>query len=320
MLFKRLSSFASSLKTAKTVGSAGRRRYDLPLARSAGSGFLVLLVGMMTLLAVLALAASFLLGALGDRWTSGLEGKATIEIPATGADGKLVPRDRLDGQARRIAEYLRAQSAIASAEILDKNDVAALVGPWLGQGASADDIPLPVLIALEIKEGDSEKLAAFEKRIRAIAPQARIDTHAQWLSGILRLVGALGFAAALMVGLTALSTVVAVAGGVRSRMAEHRSDIEILHLMGSGDSYIARQFQRHAGALALKGSLGGLAAAALAIVVIGALSGDTRESILPDFSLSAFDIAAMAAVVPAAIGIAWLAARWSVLKALADMP
>lgn len=308
-------------RTERTVGAAKRRRYDLPLSHSVGSAFLVLLVGMMTFLALLALSASFALGAMGQRWTSGLENKATIEIPATESDGKIVPPERLDAQSRRIAEYLAAQGVVTSHEILKREDVARLVEPWLGGSArSLEGIPLPALIALTVDSTQDAQIEALEKHLRALVPRARIDTHRQWLSDLLDLTHALKFASALLVGLTVLATVVAVAGGVRSRMAENRTDIEILHMMGAGDDYISRQFQRHAATLALKGSLGGLAAAAIALFAIGLLAGETQENILPDFSLSLFQMIAMAASAPVAIALAWFSARWSVLRTLAGMP
>lgn len=309
-------------KGERTIGAAEKRRYDLPLAHSAGSGFLVLLIGMMTFLAVLSLAASFLLGALGSRWSSGLEGRATVEIPATDARGNILPPAKIEDFARRIADYLRAQSAVKSVEILDKKDISALVAPWLGESSPEQlgGMPLPALIALETNDISQEKIAALEKRIRAIAPGARIDAHRDWLSDILRLTGALGFAAILLTGLTAFATVVAVAGGVRSRMAEYKSDIEILHLMGAGDAYIARQFQRHAGRLAFAGSCGGLVVSALSIYIIGLISGQTRDAMIPDFSLGVLDVFLMASVLPASVAIAWFSARWSVLRALAGMP
>lgn len=317
-----LSSLKLLPKPEKTLGAAEKRRYDLPLARSAGSGFLVLLIGMMSFLAILSLAAAFVLGALSHRWTSGLEGMATVEIPATDANGKILPPARIEDFSRRIADYLSAQSAVKSVDILDRKEISALVAPWLGGGSPEQigGMPLPSLIALEMNDAGPEKVAALEKKIRAIAPGARIDAHRDWLSDILRLTGALGFSAILLIGLTAFATVVAVAGGVRSRMAEHKSDIEILHLMGAGDAYIARQFQRHAARLALGGSCGGLVAAMLAIYIIGRISGQTRDAMIPDFSLGLADIALMAAILPASIAIAWFSARWSVLRSLAGMP
>ena len=52
----------------KALGVAqGRRVYDLPLNRASGTGFLVLLIALMTFLAMLALSASFALSAMTTR-------------------------------------------------------------------------------------------------------------------------------------------------------------------------------------------------------------------------------------------------------------
>lgn len=308
-------------RAEKTIGAAERRRYDLPLAHSEGTGFLMLLIGLMTFLAVLILAASLVLGALGARWTSGLEGRATVEIPATDAKGKIMPAAERDKVARRIADYLGAQSAVRSVDILAPEEIAALVEPWLGESASQlGDTPLPGLLALEMKDPAPETLAALDARIKAIAPQARIDDHQEWLTDLLRLTRALKSAAALLVGITALATALAVAGGVQARMAEHKSDIEILHLMGAGDTYIARQFQRHAALMAMAGAAGGVVAGGLTLCAIGAVSGQTRAALLPDFALGVGETAIIASLVPVAALLAWFTARWSVLRTLARMP
>ena len=71
-------------KPSRRLGIAQARRYDLPLHNDSGSSFLRLLLGLMALLTVLALTASFALHAMQTRWQEGLQGQITIEVPAEG--------------------------------------------------------------------------------------------------------------------------------------------------------------------------------------------------------------------------------------------
>ena len=48
----------------------GKRIYDLPLNKSEGTGFLVLLISLMSFLACISLTASFALDEVGRRWSS----------------------------------------------------------------------------------------------------------------------------------------------------------------------------------------------------------------------------------------------------------
>src|SRR5690606_32284625 len=105
-----------------------------------------------------------------------------------------------------------------------------------------------------------EALRALDMRIKAVAPDARMDTHEAWLRDLMRFTGALQFAAALLTIVIGITTATAVAGAVRARLAVHGAEVEILHLMGAADHYIARQFQRHSMVLALQGGMAGVIA------------------------------------------------------------
>jgi cell division transport system permease protein len=63
-------------------------------------------------------------------------------------------------------------------------------------------------------------------------------------------------------------------------MASNRTVIEVLHLVGAEDSYVAREFQRHFLLLGLRGAgMGGIAAAIvfLAVGLFGRVQGPTPE-------------------------------------------
>ncbi len=306
----------------KTIGKAERRRqYDLPLNKTEGAGFLVLLICLMTFLAILALAASFALAAMTDRWSSGLENQVTVEIPAETGTGDVLETNEVVRLTGRANELLAAHPAVDSTHILSREEIGALVEPWLGDELMLAQVPLPGLIAVEIREdADIRTIKMLENRLRDIHDAARIDTHEEWLTDLLRFTGALQFAAVILTLVIGLTTVTAVAGAVRSRMAVHHEEVELLHLMGARDSYISRQFQRHTLILALKGAIAGAVVGALALLAVGWVSGEMGVNLLPDFSLGTTQIAGLAAL-PAAIAlIAAVTARQTVLKVLTQMP
>lgn len=275
----------------KTLGQAkGKRRYDLPLDKSAGAGFLTLLIGLMTFLAVLALAASFTLSDMTERWSSGLENKVTVEIPAEDAAGKIRSRQEIDAVSAQAAAALEKNAAVKSVHVLDDEELGDLVKPWLGEDAPLKDIPVPGLISLELTDADAAIYQSLRADIASAAPGARLDTHETWLNDLLRFTGALQFAATLLIVVIGLTTAAAVAGAVRARMAVHHEQVELLHLMGARDRYISRQFQRHSLILGLQGSLAGMAAGGIALMLIGWTAGEMDVNLLPDFRLSMMQI------------------------------
>ena len=299
---------------------AQERRYDLPLTQSAGSGFLTLLISLMTFLAVLSLAASFALSAMTERWSSGLENRMTVEVPAQDQNGAVLSRGQVRETTDRIASMLSQHPAIAEYHVLSNEEINELIKPWLGGDILVlNDAPLPGLISVEVKKDDDQAIAMLGDAIRNISMTARLDTHQSWLEDVLRFTGAMKFAALILIIVIGITTATAVAGGVRARMAVHREEVEILHLMGAADRYISRQFQRHSMILALKGSGMGLAGGVVALLIINWLTGQMGIALLPDFRLSLGQMIVIAALPIMAGIIAIISSDRTVKAVLGDM-
>jgi len=308
-------------KQEKTLGvSRKKRRYDLPLNNDAGTGFLKLLILLMTILAMLALAASFTLSEMTDRWSSGLENKITIEIPAEDADGNLLERSNVKESTQKISKILENHPAVEEMQVMDEDDIRDLVSPWLGEDLAMNSIPVPGIISVSLQQGAEIDLERLEERLRQIAPSARIDTHENWLSSVLRFTGALQFAAALLTLVIGITTIVAVAGAAQSRLAVHKDELELLHLMGATDEYITRQLQRHTLFLSLQAALVGTLIGAAILLLIDWISGEMGVALLPDYTLSIFQKIMLTAIPVLISVIAMLTARFTVLRALAQMP
>ena len=308
-------------KNERKLGiSRGKRRYDLPLNRSAGTGFLMLLIALMTFLAVLALASSFALSAMTSRWSSGLENKVTVEIPAENKAGKILPREEITELTTAANNILKSHPSVHQTSVMTEEEIGKLIEPWLGDNLLLSKVPLPGLISVELVDGSPKTVKLLESKIQVIAPQARIDMHEQWLNDLLKFTGALQFAAAILSIVIGFTTITAVAGGVRSRMAVHHEEVELLHLMGAHDSYISKQFQRHSMILAAQGALIGMFIGLIVLFVIRWLSGEMGVNLLPNFTLSTIQISTILAL-PALIAIiATVTARQTVLKVLTQMP
>jgi cell division transport system permease protein len=304
----------------KRLGRAETRRYDLPLNKGSGTGFLTLLIGLMTFLAVLALSASFALSAMTHRWSSGLENRATVEISAKGADSKLLSPQQIKDEAAKIDSVLKSHPAVKASHILSDEEIQALVKPWLGEDLLLDNVPLPGLISVDLQNSNPDALKGLSRAIASASPNAHLDTHESWLHDLLRFTGALQFAAAILTIVIGCTAITAVAGAVKARLAVHSADVELLHLMGASDGYIARQFQRHSMMLALQGAFAGLLAGSLILLVVGWVSGRMDVNLLPDFRLEPTQIFTLSVLPLIAALLAIIAARHTVLRTLSRMP
>lgn len=295
------------------------RRYDLPLEKGQGGGFIKILIALMTFLAMLAMAATFTLSAMTDRWSSGLENKASIEIPAKDIHGALSSPDDMRQISERVFNYIKSHPAVKNVERMSEDDIAALVAPWLGEDLAFDNIPLPGIITVEFKDIEFD-IKALESRLKNIAPQAQLDTHESWLNDILQFTGALQFAAFLITIIIGVTAVIAIAGAVQSRMSVYHEELELLHLMGASDSYISKQLQRYILIISLQGAVIGGIIGGFILWIIGWLAGKMEVSLIPEFSLSAFQTAILICLPVVMAILAMITARHTVLRVLTQMP
>lgn len=317
----KLPSLSNPFARERVLGVArGKRRYDLPLSGSSSNNFLRLLIALMTVLGILALSASFALSAMTDRWAGGLQNKVSVEIPAADSGGDIIAPKLVKAMTEDAATILKDHPDVESATVMEEGQIRNLLSPWLGADMAMDSIPVPGLISVVFKDESTPDVEALEMRLREVAPQARIDTHESWLADVARFTGALQFAAALLSLIIALTTLVAVAGAVRSKLSENKEELELLHLMGSSDSYIAAQLQRHTLILAFQGGLIGVAAGAVLLFAISLVAGQMGVNLVPDFSLSGFQkFLLLLMPLPIAL-LAMGTARFTVLRVLTKMP
>lgn len=309
------------LKKDRFLGiSTAKRRYDLPLDRNAGNKFVKILVGLMTVLLMLSLSGAFALSGLAERWSSGLESKASVEIPAKDINGILLPQDKIKTATQKIALMLEDDKTIETVSVLSEAEIMELISPWLGDDIDTQTTPFPGIISITFyKQADINENALI-KRIQNIAPQARLDTHEGWLEDVLRLTGSLRFAAYIIVFVIGLTTIVAIAGAVRARLSAYKEDLELLHLMGAQDNYIARQLQRHTMILALQGSFLGFLFGLMLLGMLAWFLSSKDLSLIPDFTLSGAQKITLLLIPLIISAMAMGTARLTVLRTLKQLP
>jgi cell division transport system permease protein len=287
----------------------------LPLARDPSSRFIPWIVGFMVFLAVLALAVAMAVANAGAAWRHGLAGTVTIQVlPRAGEEA-----NGLDARTRDTLALVRAQPGIARAELLGQDRVAALLEPWLGEGASLSDLPLPRLIDVTLSDDRVFDADAFAKRLTDSVPGTSVDSHGVWLRHLTAFARAIELTAGAVVALISIAAIAVIVFATRSGLAVHREAIEILHLIGARDSYIAREFQVQALWLALKGGLIGLVLAAVTLALIYRFAARIDAALVPDLDLTLVQLVALAAIPLAAAAIGMETARRTVMGALARM-
>lgn len=311
--------FAVILKSLLRL-ALGDKGCDLPFGSDTDRNFLLLLVALMSFLAVLACAGTLSLRAMTERWSTGLENKITIEIRTQSPEGEILSPESIKLETEKVAGVLDKNPAIQNFRVMDEHEIKRLVAPWIGEDFSFEDIPMPGLIAVELKTASPEALDSLTATVTGASSAARVDTHREWLQDILRFVKTLQGVALMVALIVAVTTITAISSGVRARMAIYRNQVEILHLIGATDSYIARQFQWHAIIIALLGSLIGTLAGVAMTGLIIFISGQDSVMLVPEISMNAVNLAVFLSLPLLACIISGTTARFTVLRTLAQMP
>lgn len=287
-----------------------RPRTDLPLGDDPSSRFLAWITALMCYLAVLSLAGFLAVSTLAGRWNQSISGGLTVQIaPIEGAGAPTV-----EARTAIVLDRLRSHSGVRAAEPVPAEETARLLEPWLGPEANVGtQLPIPALIDVTVDTGfDSAGLIA---EITGSVRGVTIDDHGNWLAelrGFAHMAEAMAIAVVLVVGGVGL---MAVGFAVRAGLAIHHRVVRLLHLMGATDAYVARQFERHVLSRSLIGALTGTM---LALATLGGFSVFSGISPLALFALWQWAVFGM--VPAAAIGLAVLTARLSVLNALERLP
>lgn len=304
---ERLDLIVHWLRDAGLVAAPGAA---LALRRAGARLRLDWIVAAMAFLAALALVVDLAIGEAASRWRNTLTGSLTVEIPPS-ASGS--------GESERLARVLavlRAEPAVATATPLSRARIAELLAPWLGATDLIASLPVPQLVDVTRRPGVALDTAALGRRLNEAAAGTLVDDHRRWLDELLRLARLATLVAAGVMVVVALTAIVAVITATRAGLALHHEAIDLLHLIGAEDRYVARAFAREALILGLRGGIAGLAAAALLLALLGAIGPAVDPRWLPQFWPSALALMLLLLIPLAAGGFAAMTAHWVVLRDL----
>jgi cell division transport system permease protein len=255
---------------------------------------------VMTFLACLALGCSILADRAAERWLARATSAMSVQIIET---TQLTVEDQLPAVLREI----QATPGIGSSRVLQRDDLVALLEPWLGTGNIGEDMPLPLLIEIIPAEGKNLPSASLSARLKAVAPGARLDTHGRWRETLEGTAKALELFAALVLAMVTLATATVILFATRAGLLANEEILNVLHQIGAQDGYISRRFEGHFVRVVSLAAIAGLAAALVFFYALGGLLAEARD---PSFLIY------LTPLPLAAIVLSWQVTRRYVLRNL----
>lgn len=274
--------------TASRIPGVPLPHFDTALVpRNSISGrALVAVVAIMTFLASLTTGAVILVGSAASAWQSDVAREVTIQvIPAPGRD--------MDATVQKAAALARNFPGISEVLPYSKEQSTKLLEPWLGSGLTLDELPVPRLIVVRIAPGAAPDIPELRRQLIAQVPGAVLDDHRGWIERMRAMAGTAVAAGIFILVLVVAATMLSVTFATRGAMATNKPVIEVLHLVGAKNRFIAGHFQRHFLLLGLQGGALGGGFAVLLFAIAGMLSrwfagsaaGEQTSALFGSFSI-----------------------------------
>ncbi len=269
-------------------------------AKDARDPALIFVVAVLCFLACLTAMGVLAADRAARGWAGQLTGEATVIVRARGGETP-------DAAAARAAETLAGVRGVAEARALEREKAYALVRPWLGDMADLEDLPVPRLVAVTLDRQTPASTEALTTALTAQGLDTVVDDHSIWINDIRRAAGVVRWTGAAVFLLIALAAGAVVAFATRAGLAARKDVVEVLHLSGAEDGYIAALFQlRFARIAAVAGTLGAVAAAGLGATLRLAGGG---QGLTPALPLAWTDLLAALPAPLLAAAVAAVAAR-----------
>ncbi|MDJ0920472.1 MAG: cell division protein FtsX [Henriciella sp.] len=269
---------------------------------------LFFVVGALCFLAALAALTTRGTYTAAQAWSAQIEGEISILM-----------RDTDRRAAEAAAEEIETLATVLEARLLSVEEIEALLEPSFGPGGMPEGLPLPLLIAVQADLATGDPISAIEEILDRNGIEAEVSAHSRYASDVRNALGVLRLVALGAVALLAATAVAVIAFATHAALLARRDIVDVLHLSGAEDRYIAGLFERRFWVLALKGGAAGAIAALMvtAMIVFSASNASGVDAqLLPQLSLDFWDLFILI-LTPIIAGLAArLAARLTVMQSL----
>jgi len=281
---------------------------------------LVVVIAIMTFLACLTAGAALLVAHASQAWRSDVLREATIQV-------KPGPGDDVESLVAKAVAIATRAPEVESAHAYSKAESEKLLEPWLGAGLDLSQLPVPRLIVVQLRGQRSEDLTTLRSALASAVPEADLDDHRMWSARLGAMADAVVVLAAALFVLMIVAMGTAIGFATRGAMAGNRDIIEVLHLVGASNAFIAKEFQGHFRRLGLRGAMiGGLAAIAF-FALASVLSfwwahspgGDEIAAMFGSFALGSSGYLALVIVCAAVTLLTGLLSREIVMRHLQSL-
>ena len=254
---------------------------ELPIDEGYSKTFLRVIVAVSVFLFAITLAGVLSINTMFENTKKQVVSNFTVQVLPL-PDYEESRKDLLS-----VVNFLEHYPDVTQVTTLSDAELKTLLQPWLGQNVDIEMLPIPKLLDVKInhaKQFDYKELAV---RLSEISAQASINDHNLWLSRLLKFINSLKTLAVTILIMVAGATIAAIIYAVKTGLNVHREIIQILHIMGAADEYIAMNYVKQISMMSAVAGIIGTILSVPAILVIGDMAQGIEAGI---FSAVSFGV------------------------------
>lgn len=291
---------------------------EIPLKGDGSNLFLEVMIAVSVFMFAISLAGALSINSMVSNWNTSILSSLTVQImPVNNVNSQKAIEETMIHQNKAI-DLLKTIDGIDEVTPLSDEQLQKLLKPWLGDEINIKNLPIPRLINVTLKKNANVDFMALSSSLANVSPRATLDSHKLWLSKLINFAGGLQKLAIITLLLVLMITSGAVVYTTKSSLGVHKQIINILHIMGAKDDYIAKQFAKRFGFLAIRGGIVGILIAIPTIFAISNLASNIEGGIISEASLSTLSFALIISLPIFATLISMTTAYFTVKKTLTE--
>lgn len=293
-----------------------RTHEEIPLHKEGANLFLRVMTAVSVFVFTLIFSVFLVLDGVAQNWREGMDNTLTVQLMPS--EEALSPKEE-EARQKKVISYFENLEDVQSVRLVTNEEMKKLMAPWLGARADLSVLPLPALLDIELKAQTSPDFEQIAQQLAELAPYASFDNHRLWLAKLVRFAQVLRLLAFIILMMVLMVSILSIFYAVCTSLGVHREIIEILHIMGAKDNYIAAQYARRGFHIGLSAGVAGMLLGVLGIWGISHVAATLNMAFLGNLKLETSDWIFIASLPAFSALLSMITAWGSVKKTLRKM-
>ncbi len=254
---------------------------EIPLKSDSANLFLEIMSVIAVFLFTITLSGFFMVNSLVANWDKGIVNGFTVQVMIEGR-----VNNENDLRVNKVLSFFENLSEVEKVSVVSDKHIIKLMKPWLGDNIEIADLPMPKLIDVRLKDSSIQNFDKIAKDLHKVAPYSSINSHQIWLHKLIIFAKSVKMLALSILLMVLFICLFSVFYATKTSLGIYQNIIEILHIMGATDNYIAKQYARRGFFIGLISGIVGVVLAIFSLWLISNMGAPLKGGIFDKLTLA----------------------------------